>query len=109
MVIQLKPTRCPDEQPKMRSPFSLLRGVALGQIVPHLQEDGEIGLEDQPAFIRHLEAAFGDPNRVATAEQRIWKINQKNRAFSQYYAEFQTITVDLDLKPSASTNALRMG
>jgi len=77
--------------------------------MPHVREDRTIGLEDQPAFIQLLEAAFGDPDRVATAERQMREINQKNREFSQYYAEFQVIAADLDWNPSALRNALRMG
>jgi hypothetical protein len=109
MVIRHKPASFPDEQSKMRYAFNRLRGVALGQILPHVREDGTIGLEDLPAFIQLLEAAFGDPDRVATAERKMREIKQKNREFSQYYAEFQVIAADLDWNPSALRNALRMG
>jgi hypothetical protein len=60
-----------------------LSGLALGQILPHIRENGEIGLEDLTAFIQLLEAAFGDPDRVATAERNMREIKQKNREFSQ--------------------------
>jgi hypothetical protein len=109
MVIRHKPASFPDEQSKMRYAFNRLRGIALGQILPHVQEDGTIGLGDLPAFIQLLEAAFGDPDRVATAERKMREIKQKNREFSQYYAEFQVIAADLDWNPSALRNALRMG
>jgi len=109
MVIRHKPGSFPDEQSKMRYAFNCLRGVALGQILPHVREDGTIGLEDLPAFKQLLEAAFGDPDRVATAERKMREIKQKNREFSQYYAEFQVIAADLDWNPSALRNALRMG
>ena len=109
MVIRHKPASFPDEQSKMRYAFNRLRGTALGQILPHVREDGTIGLEDLPAFIQLLEAAFGDPDRVATAERKMREIKQKNREFSQYYAEFQVIAADLDWNPSALRNALRMG
>jgi len=109
MVIRHKPASFPDEQSKMRYAFNRLRGIALGQILPHVREDGTIGLEDLPAFIQLLEAAFGDPDRVATAERKMREIKQKNREFSQYYAEFQVIAADLDWNPSALRNALRMG
>ena len=62
MVIRHQPASYPDEQSKMRYAFNRLRGVALGQILPHVREDGTIGLEDLPAFIQLLEAAFGDPD-----------------------------------------------
>jgi hypothetical protein len=77
--------------------------------LPHVREDGTIGLEDLPALIQLLESAFGDPDRVATAERKMREIKQKNREFSQYYAEFQVIAADLDWNPSTLRNALRMG
>jgi hypothetical protein len=109
MVIRYKPASFPDEQWKMRYAFNRRRGIAFGQMLPHVREDGMIWLEDLPALIQLLEAAFGDPNRVATAERKMREINQKNREFSQYYAEFQVIPADLDWNPSALRNALRMG
>jgi len=109
MVIRHKPASFPDEQSKMRYAFNRLRGVALGQILPHVQENGTIGLEDLPALIQLLEAAFVDPDQVATAERKLREIKQKNGEFSQYYAEFQVIAADLDWNPSALRNALRMG
>jgi len=109
MVIRHKPVSFPNEQSKMRYAFNRLRGIALGLILRHVREDGTIGLEDLPACIPLLEAAFGDPDRVATAERKMSEIKQKNREFSQYYAEFQVIAADLDWNPSALRNALRMG
>jgi len=94
MVICHKPASFPEEQSKMRYVFNRLRGVALDQILPHVWEDGTIGLEDLPAFIQLLEAAFGDPDRVANAERKMREIKQKNREFSQYYSEFQVIAAD---------------
>jgi len=109
MVIRHKPASFPDEQSNMWYAFNRLRGIALGQILPHVREDGTIGLGDLPAFIQLLEAAFGDPDRLATAERKMREIKQKNCQFSQYYAEFQVIAADLDWNPSALRNALRMG
>ena len=77
--------------------------------MPHIRKDGEIGLEDLPALIQLLEAAFGDPNLVATAERNMRKIKQQDPKFSQYYAEFQVIAADLDWNSSALQNALKIG
>jgi len=88
MVVRHKPASFPDEQSKMRYAFNCLRGIALGQILPHVREDRTIWLKDLPAFIQLLEAAFGDRDRVATAERKMHEIKQKNHEFSQYYAEF---------------------
>jgi len=42
--------------------FNRLWGIALGQILPDVLEDGTIGREDLPACVQLLEAAFGDPD-----------------------------------------------
>jgi hypothetical protein len=73
-----------------------LSGVALRQILPHVGENRDIGQEGLTAFIQLLEAAFGDPDRVATAERNMREIKQNNREFSQYYAESPVIAADLD-------------
>jgi hypothetical protein len=96
MVIRHTPSRFPDEQAKMRYAFNRLSAVALKQVLPHVRDNGDIGLGDLPAFIHLLEAAFGDPDRVATAERAMKEIKQKNREFSLYYAEFQVVAADLD-------------
>jgi len=106
MAIRQKPASFPNEQSKMRYAFNRLMGAALGQILLHIQEDETIGLEDLLAFIQLLEAAFGDPDRVATAKRKMREIKQKNREFSLCYAEFQGIAADLDWNPSALRNAL---
>jgi hypothetical protein len=93
----------------MRYAFNRLRGIALGQILPHIREDGTIELEDLPAFIQLLEAAFGDPEQVATTKRKMREIKQKNREFSQYYTEIKVIAANLDWNSSALRNALRMG
>jgi hypothetical protein len=66
----------------MRYAFNRLRDIVFGQILPHVREDGTIGLEDLPAFIPLMEAAFGVPDRVATAKQNMREIKHKNREFS---------------------------
>jgi hypothetical protein len=101
MVIRHKPGSLPEEQLKMPYAFSRLCGVALHQILVHVRDNGDIGLEGLTAFIQFLDAAFGDPDRVATAERNMREIKQKNGEFSQYYGEFQVIAADLDWNPSA--------
>jgi len=72
MVIRHKPASFPDKQLMNGYALNWLRGVALGQILPHVQEDGTIGLENLTTFIQLLEAASGDLNRVATTEKKMW-------------------------------------
>jgi len=71
MIIRHKPNSFPDEQSKITYAFNRVSGLALHQILPQVREDGEIDLGDLTAFIQLLEAAFGDPDRVATAEQNM--------------------------------------
>jgi len=78
MAIRHKPAMFPDEQSIVRYAFNRLRGVALRQILPHVQEDGMIGLGDLPAFLQLLEAKFGDPDPVATAKRKMREIKPNN-------------------------------
>jgi len=94
MVIRHKPASFLDEQSKMWYTFNHLRGVDLGQILPHVREDREIGLENLAAIIQLLEAASGDPDQVAITEQKMRQIKQQNCEFSRYYAEYQVIACE---------------
>ena len=109
MVIRHTPSMFPNEQANMRYAFNRLSGLAMKQIIPYVWENGEIGLGDLPAFIQLLEASFGDPGRVATAERNMKEIKQMNQELFLYYAQFQVIAADLDWNPSALRNALRTG
>jgi len=108
--MQHKPASLPDEQSKIQYAFNRLRGIVLGHIMPHVQEDTTIGLEDLRAFIQLMDSAFGDPDRVATAARKMVEITHKNAVSSRYYAEFHVITADVVWNPSALRNASeRMG
>jgi hypothetical protein len=85
-----------------------LRGIASCQILPHVREDGTIGLGDLPAFLQLLEAAVGNSNRVATAKHKMGEVQPKNREFSVDYTEFKVIAADLDWNPSDLQNVIRM-
>jgi hypothetical protein len=60
----------------MQYTFNCLRGRALGQILPHVRVDRTIGLKNVPALTQLWEAAFGDPDRVATPEWTMPVIKQ---------------------------------
>ena len=95
-------------QARMRYAVSRLEGVALAQILPHVTETG-VNLDNVEAMITILTTAFGDPDVAATAERELNKLQQKQREFSAYYAEFQRLITDLDYNDSAKRNALRRG
>lgn len=85
----------------MRYSFNRLRGVGLGQILPHVRENREIGLEYLPAVIDLLEAAIGDTDQVASAEWKTQEIMHTNCKLYQYYAGLKVIAADLDWNLSA--------
>jgi len=58
-----------------------------------------IGSVHLPSLIQLLEEALGDPDRVPNAEQKMRVITQRHIEFSQYHAEFQVITANLDWNP----------
>ena len=91
MVIRHKPASFPDEHSKMRYAFNRLRGVALGQILPHVREDGTTGLEDRPAFLQLLEAAFVEADQIATAERKMRQIKQKTMSFLSIMLSFKSL------------------
>lgn len=109
MGVRHKTASIPNNQCKMRYTFHRMRTVALGQILALVRDNGERGLENLRAVILQLEPAFSDPNRVATANHKMLTIEQKNRGFSEYYAEFEVIASDLDCIHSDHRNALRIG
>ena len=69
----------------------------------------EIRLKDLPAFIQLLDAAFGDPDRVTSAEGMMREIKQRNREFSQYCTKLQVINAEQDSNHSAIANAVQIG
>src|SRR4051812_5094338 len=73
-------TRCAaitDTQAKLRYAFNALSGPAAAQILPYVKDD-KVDLVDLAALINILENAFGNPNRVRDAENRLFTINQGN-------------------------------
>jgi len=96
------------EQDKLAYAVQRLEDLALAQIIPFVANH-RIDLPDVDALITILENAFGDPDRVATAERELNKLRQTNREFSLYYAEFQRLVAELDYNEAAKKNALRRG
>lgn len=53
-------------------------------------------LDNLEALITKLEAAFGNPDRAATAESKLMMLKQGNRDFSTLFAEFSKYAADLE-------------
>jgi hypothetical protein len=103
-----RPGEFPNEQSKLRYAFSRLEGAALEQLI-HLVKDDHVNLGDFEAFVTSLKEAYGDPDRVNTAEQALANLCQGNRDFVTYYAEFQCLIADLNWNDAAKCAALHHG
>jgi hypothetical protein len=103
-----RPGQFPNEQSKLRYAFSRLEGAALEQLI-HLMKDDCLNLGNFEAFVTSLEEAYGDPDRVNTAERALAKLRQGNWDFITYYAEFQSLIADLNWNDTAKCVALHRG
>lgn len=98
----------PDAQHALMYTIGRLEGIALEQILPFVTATS-VELADTNTLITILESAFGDPDRLATAEREMDHLKQNNRDFSSYYADFQRIVASLEWNDSAKRHALRRG
>jgi hypothetical protein len=97
-----------NEQSKLRYAFSRLEGAALEQMI-HLVKNDHVNLENFEAFVTSLDEAYGDPDRVNTAERTLAKLRRGNRDFVTHYTEFQCLIADLDWNDAATRAALHRG
>jgi hypothetical protein len=102
------PGEFPNKQSKLRYTFCRLEGAALEQLI-HLVKDDRVNLGNFEAFVTSLEEAYGDPDRVNTAEWALAKLHQGNQDFVTYYAEFQRLIADLNWNDAAKCMALHHG
>ena len=68
--LRLKAALYPDHQSQLRYTVSLLEDRALDLVIPHITND-HINLDNLASFIGILETAFGDPDKVTTAERKL--------------------------------------
>jgi len=85
-----------------------LKGKAYEQILP-LIDEGNINIASVEALITLLKNAFGDPDRVRTAERNLQSLRQKNRNFSDYLADFQRYAAEVSWNDSAKRTSLYEG
>lgn len=104
--LRLKASTFPTEQARLCYAVSVLDKEALDQVLPFVQND-RVDLENLAALIEILEAAFGNPNRVADPEHKLNTIHQSSRDFSSYFAEFQRYASEVTWNDSAKLGSLR--
>jgi hypothetical protein len=61
---------------------------------------------DYPDMLSYLEKAFGDPDRVQNAQNKLFALRQKNQDFSVYFSEFQRLALEGEITKSALTPLL---
>src|SRR5258705_8901891 len=66
-------------------------------------------LTNLAGLISILDTAFGDPDKVATAERKLRTLRQANRDFSTYYAEFVRYAADTTWNEAAKRSQLEEG
>jgi hypothetical protein len=108
LCLQDCPREFPDEQSKLCYAMLRLEGPTLKQVM-HLICPDCINLATFKDFASTLEEAYGDPDRVSTAEWGLTKLRQGNRDFVMYYAEFQHLVADVDWNDTAKRAAFHQG
>jgi hypothetical protein len=89
---------------------SFLRSQAFDWFAPHVDPDtGVISFDTWAAFSQSLAAAFDDPDRIATAERELKKLEQGKKTASAYHAEFVSVVAVLGLDARAKISAFRNG
>jgi hypothetical protein len=83
-------------------------GQAFAQVKAYVTNEG-INLANVLALIMVLEMAFGDPDRVMIAEQKLEMLQQTNYDISTYYIEFQCYAADVQWTDPAKRTALIRG
>ena len=69
-------------------------------MLPYARE-GTFLLSDYYSVLEILENAYGDPNRVRNARDKLFKYRQTYKEFSVFFAEFQRLAVESEIDESA--------
>jgi len=97
-----------DVQHRLAYAVGFLKGKAYEQILP-LIDERNINIASVEALITVLENAFGDPDRVRTAERNLQSLRQKNRNFSDYVADFEQYAAVVSWNDAVKRTSLNKG
>lgn len=101
--------RYPTEASKVQYIQGRLKGKAYDQVYPHVRNDGTVDFDTAEKLLEYLESAFGDSDKVRNAQRSLLALRQKNRPFSEYYAEFQRLAPETGFNDAAKLSALLEG
>ena len=85
-----------------------LTGSAYALMLPKIQY-GIPQFVDYPLMLEYLEKAFGDPDRIQNAQNKLFHLRQRNLDFSAYFSEFQRLALEGEMPESALTPLLFQG
>jgi len=97
-----------DVQHRLAYAVGFLKGKAYQQILP-LIDEGNINRASVKALITLLENAFGDSDRVRTAERNLQNLRQKNHKFSDYLGDFQQYAAEVSWNDAPKRTSLYEG
>ncbi len=108
LILRLQPRRYATGFHQVGLVGSLLTGPAEAWFAP-LVETASPLLEDFPAFLAEFEATFGETDRRRVALNRIYTLQQGNRAVSTYASEFRQLACDVGWGDQALRDQFRRG
>ena len=109
LAIELQPRKFQSERTKVMYMASFLRDTALQWFQPLLGQDPTpTVLTTFPLFIEGLRTNFGDPDRKATAERKLYELRQRGSA-AEYLTQFQQHSTLLDWDDSAKASKFYHG
>jgi hypothetical protein len=85
-----------------------LTGKAYELILPKTYY-GVPDFPDYPEMLTYLEDAFGDPDRIQNAQNKLYQLKQKNLDFSTYFSEFQRLALEGEMPEEALSPLLFQG
>lgn len=83
----------PTPQSRMTYVTNRLRGAPYAQVLPYIKK-GICQLKDYEEILQILDRAFGDPNCVNNACNKLFCLRQANEEFGMFFAEFQCLALD---------------
>jgi hypothetical protein len=77
-----------------------LSGKAYNLILPRMVF-GVPQFPDYPDLLEYLEVAFGDPDRVQNAQNRLYRLKQRDQDFNTFLSEFQRLALEGEVPEDA--------
>lgn len=97
----------PTDQLKIGYIQNRLAGKAARQIYPRLRRDAMQRIDSPQELFEVLHGIFGDDNRTQTAHSEFRALTQGRSRFTDFWAEFQRITLDLSMDEQTLVAELR--